>query len=290
MSKWRCILLRASSAGPMVVLSIVLVSMTSAPFVSVGSAGTSESWTSYFPTAIGRTCTLTLPPETTSSGTNAVTTKGTQVETLLAVDATRAGEEYTFRMKIVMYQNETAPIVPAALSSTTFDQTVKYLVLKNGTVEAPQVNEQNEFGFTGHLLFPSISDIAKGKSSSSQLRFWYSSSTPAGLQSIEAVTKGHVKSLEGTIEYRVSGTLRSSISTPSGIFHNVIGIRETLAKVLVLNANSPQIATELEAELRSSAQATTTTFWYARQRGMVSRWDVSSDGTKTVEDPVCALK
>jgi len=279
---------RPCATGPLVALSIVLVSMTFAPLVSIGSAETSESWTSYFPTAIGRTCTLTLPPESTSNGTGAVTTKGTQVETLLAVDATRGGKEYTFRMKIVMYQSETAPIVPAALSSTTFAQTVKYLVLKNGTVEAPQVSEQNEFGFTGHLVFPSIANIAKGKSASSQLHFWYSSSTPAGLQSIEAVTKGHVKSLKGTIQYRVSGTLRGSISTPSGIFHNVIGLRETMTKVLVLNANSPQIATELEAELRDSVQATTTTFWYARQRGMVSRWDVSSDGTKTVEDPVCA--
>jgi hypothetical protein len=290
-----------SFAGPLVALSLVLISMTTAPLVTDGSAGTLPSWKSYFPTKsdVGRACTLTLPPETASDSAGVVTTTGTQDETLLAVDATRAGEVYTFRMKVVTHQTQGAPIVPASLSSTSpnqtlrFTQTLKYLVRNNGTVEAPLENQQSvqsEFGFKGHFMFPSVADIAKGQGESSQMTFWFSSSTAAGRASIEAVTRGHSKSIEGSLEVGVTGILRGVINTPSGTFHNVIGLRETTKHIIVLNATSPAIATMLQQEMRDADQTTITTFWYAPHRGMVSRWDVSSNGTKTIEDTVCASK
>jgi hypothetical protein len=282
------------------VLSIVFVS-TTVPFVTVSAAGGPQSWKSYFPpkTDIGRTCSLTLPPETTSDSAGAVTTTGTQDETLLAVDPTNAGEMYIFRMKVVTHETQGAPILPASLSSTSptqtlrYTETLEYLVRNNGNVEAPLENQQSvhsQFGFKGRFLFPSMSDIARGKSKSSQLTFWFSSSTAAGRASIEAVTKGHSKSIEGSLEVGVLGVLRSSINTPSGTFNNVIGLRETTKRFLVLNATSPAIATMLEQEIRDAAETNATTFWYAPHRGMVSRWDVSTNGKKSVEDTVCAPK
>ena len=299
MSQWRGAPVVRSSVGLIAALLFVLVVMAPGPFATASSAGSPQSWKAYFPTraGIGRACTLTLPPESTSDATNTVTTTGTQVDTLVAIKSIHSGDVYTFRLKVVTHQTTSAPVVPAAMTSTSPPQTLryteilKYLVLKNGTVEAPLENQesvQSEFGVKGHLFYPSMSDIAKGKSTSGLLHFWFTSSTTSGVASIEAVTKGHAQSIRGSLMERVTGIFRAKITTPSETFRNVIGLRQTASRLRVLNAISPQIATALEEEMRDVVQSNTTTFWYAPSRGMVSRWNVSSDGTKTVSDTVCA--
>ncbi|MGC2484714.1 MAG: hypothetical protein WA359_00515 [Acidimicrobiales bacterium] len=248
-----------------------------------------ESWSAYFPRDIGTSCGTTLPAQSSTVDSNVTTTNGSIVSKLISVRTTSNGTIFTFRATLKVRETESNSETPpfAPITST---QTLEYVLLKNGTVEAPfqkQVNFQDEASVRGHFLFPSIADIKEGITETTEMHFSFSPSTPAGAADFEELTKGHVKTLIGTQDVQVSGELRKSIVTPSGTFRNVVGLRNVTKSVAIQNAVNPQIATQLDAEFLEEARESTTTIWYAPGRGTVSIWYVSPAGKRTIEDTRC---
>jgi hypothetical protein len=283
------LLLGRLSVGVVTLIATMALTATGA---TAGASTTKmpTQWVSYFPTAVGRTCSLTLPPASTPEGTNIVTTTGHEIETLTAISSSAQGKVFAFRNTVSLRESDGDPADKPAIAPITATQTLKYLLLGNGTVEAPlenQVSLQSEFGFQGHLILPSISSIERGQSDSATVHFNFSPSTPSGDAQVEAITKGHVKSLIGLLRIRISGTTRNSLTTPIGNFKDLIGLRETLIRYTVQNAITPQTASEIDSELIAPAHADQRTTWYAPGRGVVSVWDVSSTGKRTIENTVC---
>jgi hypothetical protein len=272
---------------------VLIVTLSLTVIGTTGGASTTKmpkEWVSYFPTVAGMTCNLTFPPSSTTEGSNIVTTTGHETETLTSISSSSEGKVFAFRNTVSLRQSDSDPADKPTIAPITDTQTLKYLLLSNGTVEAPlenQVSLKSEFGFQGHLILPSISSIESGQSDSATVHFNFSPATPAGDAQVEAITKGHVKSLIGLLKIRISGILRSSLTTPSGSFSDLIGLRETLIRYTVQNAITPQTASEIDSELIIAARANQRTTWYAPGRGVVSLWNVSSAGKRTIENTVC---
>ncbi|MBW4078637.1 MAG: hypothetical protein HIU84_09060 [Acidobacteria bacterium] len=188
-------------------------------------------------------------------------------------------------------QTSNSPAYKPLLAPISSTQTLAYLLLKNGTVEAPLENQlslQHEVSYRGHLLFPSIAEMKSGISDVSTLHFALSPLSSTGVAEFELLTKGHVKTVMGVESMRISGDLRQSITTPSGTFHNVVGLRESITNFRVENAINAQVATALDSAVLKDSGVNTTTIWYAPGRGAVSMWTVSSTGKTTIEDSHCA--
>jgi hypothetical protein len=219
-----------------------------------------------------------------------ITTSGGEQTKLLSIRSSSEGSVFTFRVTVHAKQTDSVPADNPGIAPISSTQNIEYLVLKDGQFEAPVENEVDlggEFVYHGHVVYPSISAITSGKSENTHVSFSYSPSTPTGIKDMEALTKGRSKTLNGVVDFRVSGQVRNSLPTSDGTFHDVVGLDVDPVSFTVLNAVNTATASLLAADYEKSASAETTTIWYAPGFGSVSLWQTTTSGKTVVADAHC---
>ena len=203
---------------------------------SAGSPGQSAGsvtyhgpgWASYLDTQPGRSCTLSGAISAGLAGT--ITSRITQ--TVIARSATATGEVLRYRIKV------TSSGTPHLNTSLT----VPYEVLNDGSLGVtPDVQSLGGgliFSFRGMQIYPTISALRSGQSTSSTLTGVLTATTAAARQQLASgLTSG--KALEFRIAFKVSpAPVKAVISTPSGVYRNVIGVRTAMTKLTALNATA----------------------------------------------------
>ncbi len=261
------------------------------PSVEASSAGASNKWSEYFPKIIGESCSTKLPPSSVTDGSKTVATSSREVATLASIGDSSHREVFTFRDTISSRPSDSNPTGESALKPISSTQVLKYLLLSNGTVQAPlesQVGLTTELTFRGYLVFPSFADIRSGKGDNATLSFSLTPTTSAGIAQMKAITQDHVKSLLGYETLDVNGILRKTLSTATGTFRNVVGVREITTALVLQNMVNKNHVAAMEDEVIDS-YGTIRTVWYAPDRGEVSLWSYSRNLRLIIESTKCEV-
>ncbi len=236
-------------------MRLVLVVFVAA--LVLGGAATSASpgrttWISYLPKVAGRSCSLEHSSKT--GGVAMTTRRRTLVERV-------SKNEVVDRATFDVLPRQSNRLLGASSSREDFR------LLGNGRLETtPEWNESilgGASGGTGWETYPSLGELAGGKTVTSHLRLWSSGPVFKPL-----LLPGHSR-VEETATVAVSAAPHvAKLATPAGTFRDVVGVRVRFVHIEITGGVRKAAAAELQSVMAMSS-GISTELYYARGVGLV---------------------